>query len=93
MLKPIITGSVLLLALQLSVPARADAEGTVKHAADATVRGIEKGQEAVVHVAKKGVEGATYGVDKAGAAVTHVAKKVGLPTEQGSPPKDTSKTN
>jgi hypothetical protein len=81
-----------LLAVCAAGTANADAEGAVKKAADATVRGLEKGQEAVVHVTKKGVEGATYGVDKAGEAVTHVAKKAGLPAGEGSPPKDTSKT-
>lgn len=80
-------------ALLVALPVTAGAEeGGVKRAADATVHGLEKGQDAVVHVARAGVSGATKGVHKAGGAVTHVAKKVGLPTEQGNPPQITPKT-
>lgn len=91
MFKPLTIAATALLAA-FAATAHANAEGAVKRAAEATAHGIEKGGEAVVHVVKKGAAGVTYGVNKAGEAVTHVAKKIGLPTEQSAPPKDTSKT-
>ena len=90
MLKPILFAAGLILAFP--AVAEATAKEAVKSAADATVHGLEKGQEVVVHGARAGVAGATKGVQKAGGAVTHVAKKVGLPTEQGHPPKITDNT-
>jgi uncharacterized membrane protein len=82
----------LAVASLLSQSASATPTEAVRSAASTTVRGLEKAQDAVVHVAKAGVAGVSYGAGKAGEAVTHVAKKVGLPTEPGSPPKNTSQT-
>lgn len=88
MSKPLVIAASILMALQVPAFADATAPEKVKSAANATVHGLEKAQDVVVHGAKVGVAGATHGVNKAGGAVTHVAKKVGLPTEQGSPPKE-----
>ena len=90
MFKPI----VFLAGLILAFPAMAEgnAKEAVKSAADATVHGLEKGQEVVVKGAKAGVAGATKGVQKVGSGITHVEKKAGLPAGEGNPPRDTSKT-
>jgi len=88
MSKPLVIAASILMALQVPAFAETTAPEKVKSAANATARGLEKAQDVVVHGAKAGVSGATHGVNKAGGAVKHVAKKVGLPTEQGSPPKE-----
>lgn len=92
MSKPLVIAATVFMTLQMPAFADATATDKVKSAANATAHGLEKAQDVVVHGAKTGVAGATHGVNKAGEAVTHVAKKVGLPTEQGSPPKTTTPT-
>lgn len=82
------------LALALPGLALADAEESVKRAANATKHGIEKGQEYMERGVKRGAEAVEYGFEKAGEAVNKVAKKAGLPDAPPlakNPPPDPAK--